>query len=330
MSTHSLATPASVDAFALDARRMLQERGAQVLNAIDDGVFFLNAAGHTIFVNESAVRMLGYTNREIIGRSMHELTHHHYADGSVFPVEECPILSSVTDAVHQRVGGDTFWTKGGAALPVDYTSIPIKDGRSVIGVVVTFRDIGTQQRADEADARLQRERELRAAAESAREALHASESRFRFMTEAIPVQIWTARPDGTLDYVSRRVEEFLGRPAAGILGAAWQAMVHPADLPLAVERWTSALATGTEYEVELRLRRHDGEYHSYLSRALPQRDDGGAVVRWFGSNTDIEAHRRTASGAQAGTRNEESSESGVCHPAAGAERRMLGSTVLAP
>ena len=57
-------------------------------------------------------------NREALGISMHELTHHHYADGSVFPAEECPILSSVTDAVQQRVGGDIFWTKSGEPLPV--------------------------------------------------------------------------------------------------------------------------------------------------------------------------------------------------------------------
>ena len=288
MPTHSLATPSSVDLIADDAQRMIRERGAQVLNAIDDGVFFLNAQGTTIFVNEAAVRMLGFTSREIIGRSMHELTHHHYADGSVFPVEECPILSSVTDAVQQRVGGDTFWTKGGVALPVDYTSIPIKDGRAVIGVVVTFRDIRDQQRVEEQDARLRRERELRAAAESAREALRASESRYHFMTEAIPVQVWTARPDGSLDYVSRRVEDYFGTDAAQILGDGWREVIHPDDLPLASARWSHALATGTPYEVEFRLRRHDGVYRRHLSRALPQRDAQGTVVQWFGSNTELE------------------------------------------
>jgi len=291
MSSRSLATPASVDAYSLDTQRMLRDRGAQVLNAIDDGVFFLNAEGHTIFVNEAAVRMLGFTNREIIGRSMHELSHHHYADGSVFPVAECPILSSVTDGVHQRVGGDTFWTKGGAALPVDYTSIPIKDGRSVIGVVVTFRDVSSEQRAAAQDAQFMRERELRAAAETAREALRASESRYRFMTESIPVQIWTARPDGTLDYVSRRVTEYFGKPEAEMLGEGWQYVIHPDDLPQAVERWTHAIATGSKYEVEFRLRRHDGAYIWYLSRALPQCDDHGTVTSWFGSNTDIEEQR---------------------------------------
>ncbi|MDB4885602.1 MAG: domain S-box [Gemmatimonadetes bacterium] len=285
MNTHSLATPSSVDVIAADALRMIRERGAQVLNAIDDGVFFLDGAGLTIFVNDAAVRMLGFTNREIMGRSMHELTHHHYADGSAFPNEECPILSSVTDAVQQRVGGDTFWTKAGAALPVDYTSIPIKDGRTVIGVVVTFRDISDQQRLEEQDVRLRRERETR-------DALRESEARYRFLAEAIPVQIWTARPDGSLDYVTRRVADYFGLTSEQILADGWQNIVHPHDLPATVERWTRSLATGEPYEVEFRLRGSDGVYRWHLARALAQLDDEGGVVKWFGTNTLIEDQKR--------------------------------------
>src|SRR3954470_8476205 len=193
-----------------DALQLLQSRGAQVLNAIDDGVVFLDNMGRTIFINEAAGRLLGFSHREMLGKRLHDLTHHHYADGTPFPAEHCPILSSVTDAVQQRVGADIFWTKSGAKLPVDYTSIPIKEGRSILGVVVTFRDITEQQFAETQTARLKGEREARAEAEMAREALRASETRYRFMTEAIPVQIWTAQPDGTLDFVSQRVADYFG------------------------------------------------------------------------------------------------------------------------
>ncbi len=292
MNSLSMVTPSGVDVMATDALRLIEQRSAQVLNAIDDGVFFLDANGSTIFVNDAAVRMLGFTNREIMGRAMHDLTHHHYADGSVFPVEECPIMSSVTDAVQQRVGGDTFWTKGGKPLAVDYTSIPIKDGRSVMGVVVTFRDISDQQRVEEQNLRLKREREARDEAERAREALRASEARYRFLAEAIPVQIWTAQPDGRLDYVSQRVATYFGRSSEQILGEGWLDVIHPDDVPDVVARWTHSLATGEPYQVEFRLRRHDGEYRWYLGRALAQVDDAGKVVQWFGTNTDIEEQRR--------------------------------------
>jgi PAS domain S-box-containing protein len=289
----SRATPhEGVDAVFTSALQLLQDRGSQVLNAIDDGVVFLDPMGRMIFVNEAASRLLGYTNREALGKSLHELSHHHYADGSVFPVEECPILSSVTDGVQQRVGGDIFWTKSGEKLPVDYTSIPIKDGRAVIGVVITFRDISDQQLAAQQDARLKGERELRAEAERAREALRASEARYRFLAEAIPVQIWTATPDGALDYVSKRVGDYFGLSTERILGEGWQNVIHPDDLPMVAERWMHSLASGDPYQVEFRLRRHDGEYRWYLGRALAQRDESGVVVRWFGTNTDIHEQKR--------------------------------------
>ena len=285
-------TPAVADSVVANALQLLQGRTAQILNAIDDGVYFLDDAGRTIFINEAGSRMLGYANREVLGRPMHELTHHHYADGSEFPREACPILSSVTDAVQQRVGGDTFWTKNGDPLPVDYTSIPIKEGRRVIGVVVTFRDISEQQRVEEQDARLRGERKARTEAEIAREALRASEARYRFLAEAIPVQIWTARPDGSLDYVTQRVADYFGMSADRIVGEGWQNVVHPDDLAGAVEQWVRALQTGEEYQVEFRLRDASGEYRWHLARALPQRDEKGAIVAWFGTNTDIHDQRR--------------------------------------
>jgi PAS domain S-box-containing protein len=288
----ALVTPPTGQPALGEALAVLQERTTQILNAIDDGIYFLDAEGRTIFLNEASQRMLGYTNREALGVSMHQLTHHHYADGSVFPVEECPILSSVTDAVQQRVGGDIFWTKSGRPLPVDYTSIPIKEGRKVTGVVVTFRDMSDQQRAEEQTTRLARERAARAEVEAAREALRASEARYRFLAEAIPVQIWTATPDGALDYVTQRVADYFGVTVEQVLGAGWRDVIHPDDLPQAVERWTHSLGTGEPYEVEFRLRGADGQYRWHIARALPQFDESGKVVRWFGTNTDIVEQKR--------------------------------------
>ena len=285
-------TPSAVDAIVADALKLLQGRTAQLLNAIDDGIYFLDHMGRTVFINEAAVRMLGFTNREVIGKPMHDLTHHHYADGSVFPVESCPIMSSVTDAVQQRVGGDIFWTKAGMMLPVDYTSIPIKEGRQVVGVVVTFRDISDQQRAEEQGARLRNEREARAEAEAAREALKGSEARYRFLAEAIPVQIWTALPNGSLDYVTERVSAYFGLSSDQILAEGWKNIVHAEDLPGVAERWMRSLSTGEPYEVEFRLRGADGAFRWHLARALAQVDEQGAIVKWFGTNTLIEDQKR--------------------------------------
>ena len=285
-------TTPDIDVHLAEAMRLLQTRAVDVLNAIDDGVFFLDANADTIFVNEAAARLLGFTNREMLGRPMHALTHHHYADGSEFPAAECPIMASVNEGIQQRVGGDTFWRKDGAPIAVDYTSIPLKEGRAIVGVVVTFRDISNQQRVEEQALRLRREREAIAAAEEAREALRASEARYRFMAEALPVQVWTALPDGQLDFVTEQVAAYFGIPVDQVLREGWRDVVHPDDLPGVAARWMHSLATGEPYKVEFRLRGGDGVYRWHLARAIAQRDSAGQIVRWFGTNTDIEDEKR--------------------------------------
>lgn len=129
-----------VDAILEKGIRLVRERSEVVLNAVDDGIYVLDHEGHTIFANEAAVRKLGFTLREMLGRSQHALIHHTHADGSAFPVEECPIYAAAHYGVYQRVGGDAFWHKDGRAVAVDYTSTPIKDGRAVVGAVITFRE----------------------------------------------------------------------------------------------------------------------------------------------------------------------------------------------
>jgi len=122
-------------------------------------------------------------------------------------------------------------------------------------------------------------------------ALDESEARYRFLAETIPVQIWTSLPDGQLDYVTDQTARSFGLTADGLLRDGWQAVLHADDLPLAVERWTAALASGQVYEVQFRLRLASGAYAWHLARAVPQRNDAGEVVRWFGPNTNIEEQR---------------------------------------
>ncbi len=174
-----------------------------MLNAIDDGVYFLDPLGNTVFVNEAAARLLGHTAREMLGKPQHELIHHHYPDGTVFPREACPIYLSATEGIPQRVGGDVFWRKDGTPLHVDYTSIPIRERRQIVGVVVTFRDISAQQRAEEQEARLTKERAARAEAERARQSLLVSDQRYRALVEAAGQYVWTNSPEGRPARVAR-------------------------------------------------------------------------------------------------------------------------------
>lgn len=137
-----------VDAILERGIHLVRERSEVVLNAVDDGIYVLDHQGFTIFANEAAVRMLGYTLREMLGRPQHELVHHTHADGSEFPADECPIYQAAHFGVYQRVGGDAFWRKDGRVLSVDYTSTPIKEGRAVVGAVITFRESSQEASAE--------------------------------------------------------------------------------------------------------------------------------------------------------------------------------------
>ncbi|WP_237478975.1 response regulator [Lichenibacterium dinghuense] len=119
-----------------------------------------------------------------------------------------------------------------------------------------------------------------------------SAARFRTLTEAIPNQVWTATPAGDVDWANERTLEYCGTRDFIAEGKAWTALVHPEDAPGAVERWSSALSAGTVYETEFRIRRHDGEDRWHLVRALPERNPAGEVVRWIGTNTDIDDQKR--------------------------------------
>ncbi|HEX8180116.1 MAG TPA: ATP-binding protein [Pyrinomonadaceae bacterium] len=158
------------------------------------------------------------------------------------------------------------------------------------------REVAERVRVEQERAEsLVREQQARAAAE-------ANEQHYRFLAESIPQQVWTARADGMLDYVNQRTLAYYELDSPEVLGWEWQRVIHPDDLAGCVARWQHALTTGEIYEVEFRLRRADGEYRWHLGRALPMRGADGRVVKWFGTNTDIDEQKRLYRVAQEANR----------------------------
>ncbi|CAN5342936.1 PAS domain S-box protein [soil metagenome] len=127
----------------------------------------------------------------------------------------------------------------------------------------------------------------------AEKALRQSEEEFRTLAEALPHHVWTARPDGRLTWFNPRVYEYAGAPIGELDGNEWGKIVHPADLEGAVAAWAHAVEAGDAYAVEFRLRRADGAYRWFLGRAVPARDENGAIVRWIGTNTDVHDQKTT-------------------------------------
>jgi PAS domain S-box-containing protein len=124
----------------------------------------------------------------------------------------------------------------------------------------------------------------------ARRELEENEQRFRFMLNAMPQQVWTANLNGALDYVNNNVINDFGQDQDEIVGQGWQAFIHPDDLPNTLKQWQHALETGTEYQVEFRLKFKDGGYRWHLARALPMIEDG-RIKLWLGTNTDIDQQK---------------------------------------
>jgi PAS domain S-box-containing protein len=112
---------------------------------------------------------------------------------------------------------------------------------------------------------------------------------FRVIADAVPQMMWSALPDGWIDWYNARWFEYTGQTRDEAAGWGWQAVHHPDDLPAVMRAWPESIATGEPFEMEFRLRRADGAFRWFLTRAIPMHGANGAIVRWYGTNTDIDA-----------------------------------------
>jgi PAS domain S-box-containing protein len=120
------------------------------------------------------------------------------------------------------------------------------------------------------------------------EQLRENRARFKTLAESLPQMIWTCLRDGHTDYLSRQWLDYTGRSEAQQLGTGWLEQVHPDDRVKVQMEWARVVASGDTYDVSFRIRRFDGVYRWFKTRAVPLRDPAGRILKWFGSNTDIE------------------------------------------
>ncbi|MBX3330722.1 MAG: PAS domain S-box protein [Nitrospira sp.] len=239
--------------------RCLFEDAAVAMSIVDSDKRFVH-------VNRAYSELLGYDTPELLGRPVTMVAHpediseHLVLWDEVFRHNEC---SSAQDKRYIRKDGRIIWVRVTANL------FKPPDGTAPLVMAVVENIIECKQ---------------------IEQVLRQSEAR---LIEAIPQQVWTARPDGTLDYVNRRVLEYFDVPAERLLDWEWQSVLHPDDLPACMTAWTASLQTGEPYEIEFRLRQAGtGTYRWHLTRALPMRDEAGRIVKWIGTNTDITGSRQ--------------------------------------
>src|SRR5712664_301539 len=121
----------------------------------------------------------------------------------------------------------------------------------------------------------------------AAQTLELERKRWRSLTEALPQLVWAATPDGACDYFSTQWTEYTGVPEAGLLGWRWMEVLHQDDRDNTRKFWADSVAGHGPYDVEYRVRRHDGAYGWFKTRGTPIRDSEGRITKWFGTCTDI-------------------------------------------
>ncbi len=146
-------------------------------------------------------------------------------------------------------------------------ALPVVDGQAVRQVGV-FEDVTLRVLADQT--------------------LRTSESQFRTLAQSIPHHVWTAHPNGQLDWFNDRVYAYSNTLPGELDEGRWVSTVHPDDVVANAARWAAALSSGDSFESEMRVRRHDGAYRWHLARAEAVRDLDGQIVRWVGTTTDID------------------------------------------
>jgi PAS domain S-box-containing protein len=135
-------------------------------------------------------------------------------------------------------------------------------------------------------------------AKQAEEKIRLSERELRTLVEAIPAYVGTNQADGSVDFISRSWLDYTGFSREQGIGWGWASAIHPEDFDRVLANWRAAVAAGTPVEHELRCRRADGTYHWFLYRGLPVRDDGGNVVKWYGTLMNIDALKETENALQ--------------------------------
>ncbi|MGE0658901.1 MAG: PAS domain-containing protein [Reyranellaceae bacterium] len=214
--------------------------------------------------------------REVIGRKVQdalpELVEQGFHDrlNRVFASGEPYVGQAVPVRLERRAG-----VLAQRFVDVVYQPVKAPDG-SVIGIFVQGHDVTDQKLAEQA----------------ARD----SEQRFRTLAESMPNHAWTALPDGNLDWFNERVYEYSGAAPGSLDGSNWAQIVHPDDVPEAAAVWAEALASGRSYQTEFRIRRRDGLFRWHIARAAPVRDADGNILRWIGTNTDIEDQKLAEAG----------------------------------
>ncbi len=233
----------------------------------DYAIFTTDPRGVITSWNEGCKNLLGYDEDEFIGQHFKMLfTPEAVAAGAADKELELAAEygSASDDRWMMRKGGERFWAGG--------ITTGVRDGGNLMGFTKVLRDLTERKEYEE---RLQQ-----------------SQQYFRLVAESLPHLVWTCRPDGECDYLSPQWTLYTGAPESRQLGFGWLEYVHPDDREFVIMAWNRQVNENRAYDIDFRICRADGVYRWFKARAVPLRTDQGEIIKWFGTCTDIEDHKR--------------------------------------
>ena len=216
--------------------------------------------------------VFGYTDDEIPNTSAWWLEH-------IFPEDLQPLLENFrlhcADPAHPYDQMVRYRHKNESTVWIRCRGIAIRDAQGkAIRMLGAHTDVTGVIQAQELKHR--------------QTAAKDSEMKYKRIAESLPQLVWTCEPDGSCDYLSKQWLDYTGVPEAAQTGTGWLQQVHPEDRDRLRDIWQAAFTQGVLFQVEFRLCRHDGIYRWFDTRAVPFRDAEGKIVKWFGTNTDVQ------------------------------------------
>jgi PAS domain S-box-containing protein len=233
------------------------------------GITHVDAKGRWLRVNERFRQILGRPCEELQGRSFEDFTHSEdlEPDASRYAALWRGELDSyAVEKRYIRGDGQTAWTLVTRSLQRDEQGQPLY-------AICVVQNIGERKRAEEA--------------------LRESELFYRQTLESIPGMVFTTRPDGYCDYQSQQWADYTGVPMGEQVGEGWNQLLHPDDRARTYAAWRDAVEGRAPYDLEYRVRRHDGQYEWFRVIGRPIRDGSGQIVRWFGVAANINDLKQT-------------------------------------
>ena len=274
------------------------------LQGVDDADAIVRTAGRLLGEHLGANRV-GYGDVAPDGRSARLESAYTNGVGSLrgeFPIDQFGKRAGdrlrageIVCIPDVRLEADCNLKLWGLAQARSYVSVPIMRGGLLVATLFVNQseprqwsgeDVALMKlvaiRINDAVQRAQAEAEARNSA-----------LRFRSLAEALPNHVWTAEPDGSIDWFNERAASYLGTSDVAAVGRGWSRVAHPEDREVIDARWSAAVAFDHDvYEAECRIARGDGAYRWHLLRGVMERDFSGKVTRWIGTNTDIDDQKR--------------------------------------